>query len=61
MFTIPKPLIDDISEGRCLPFIGAGFSKNAESDEHLRMPDWSELGKLLAQEMKLEKKRHLRK
>lgn len=27
---IPKPLLDAIIDGRCLPVIGAGFSKNAE-------------------------------
>lgn len=37
---IPSPLIDEIALGRCLPFVGAGFSLNASLPEDLSMPDW---------------------
>jgi hypothetical protein len=40
---IPQPLIDDIAAGRCVPFIGAGFSKNATSKDGQHLPDWNEL------------------
>ena len=29
-FMIPKPLLEDIVNGKCLPFIGSGFSLNVE-------------------------------
>ena len=45
---IPYPIISDIAKGRCVPFIGAGFSKNASLPSGLSMPDWSELAAHLA-------------
>lgn len=45
---LPPPLIDDIADGRCLPFVGAGFSLNAECDDGYSMPDWPELAHHLA-------------
>lgn len=48
MSSLPAPLIKDISEGRCLPFVGAGFSKNSILPNGLRMPDWIELAETLA-------------
>ncbi len=47
---IPVPLIKDISRGRCLPFIGAGFSKNADLPAGMSMPDWAELTGTLARD-----------
>ncbi|MDP9051026.1 MAG: SIR2 family protein [Acidobacteriota bacterium] len=47
---IPYPIISDISKGRCLPFIGAGFSKNAVLTAGLSMPDWDDLTKILEQQ-----------
>lgn len=44
---LPKPLIDDIAANRCLPFIGAGFSLNADCDEGFAMPDWAGLARQL--------------
>src|SRR5450755_215571 len=44
---LPQPLIDDIADGKCLPFVGAGFSLNAECDEGYSMPDWSGLASQL--------------
>src|SRR2546422_6555087 len=49
MTYIPPPLISDISEGRCLPFIGAGFSMNAKLPPNTRMPDWNGLTAVLAE------------
>jgi hypothetical protein len=46
---IPLPLIDDIAAGKCLPFIGAGFSLNAKLPDKHKMPDWPGLTKILAQ------------
>lgn len=48
--TIPFPLISDITKGRCLPFVGAGFSKNAVLPDGLSMPDWLEMTALLSQD-----------
>lgn len=48
---VPKTLLDDITENRCIPFIGAGFSKNAASTSKFVMPDWNILGKKVAEYM----------
>ena len=45
---IPKPLLEDFIRNRVVPFVGAGFSKNAMIPDGLTMPDWNELGKLAA-------------
>ncbi len=49
--SIPKPLLNDFVTGRVIPFVGAGFSKNADIPSGLSMPDWNELGKLAADEI----------
>jgi len=51
---MPFPLIADIAEGRCIPFIGAGFSRNAIVPDG-RMPDWTDLASELASEGGLDK------
>jgi NAD-dependent SIR2 family protein deacetylase len=43
---LPNSLLEDIISNRCIPFIGAGFSKNANSNKPI--PDWNELGKKVA-------------
>jgi SIR2-like domain len=48
---IPYPLLSDIFEGRCLPFVGAGFSKNADLPPGLVMPDWNELSASLSRHL----------
>ena len=48
---VPYPLLDDIIEGRCIPIIGARFSRNADLPSELKMPLWNDIGKLLAQQM----------
>jgi hypothetical protein len=47
---IPYPIISDIAKGRCLPFIGAGFSKNATLPAGLTMPDWNDLTRILGEQ-----------
>ncbi|PZM08075.1 SIR2 family protein [Rhizobium tubonense] len=41
----PKPLLDDLANGRWLPVIGAGMSLNATLPAGKSMPLWGELGK----------------
>jgi hypothetical protein len=41
---LPKPFLDDIVGNRCIPFIGAGFSKNADLPLGKTIPDWKFLG-----------------
>lgn len=43
----PKPVLDDLVNGRWLPIIGAGMSLNAHVASGQRPPLWGELGKLL--------------
>jgi len=44
----PEPFLDDLVTGRCVPFIGAGFSKNAVYPSEKSMPSWDELGRSFA-------------
>lgn len=44
----PKPFLHDLVSNRCLPIIGAGFSKNADYPKNKKMLDWDELGKAIA-------------
>ena len=48
MKEIPQPLLDDIAAGKCLPFVGAGFSLNAKLPGDAKMPDWQGLTEILA-------------
>lgn len=48
----PKALLDEIIAGRCLPFVGAGFSMNADSkDKKSKSPTWNELGVFFRKEL----------
>lgn len=49
--SIPRPLLNDFVNNRVIPFVGAGFSKNADIPAGLSMPDWNEIGKLVAAEI----------
>jgi len=51
---IPKPLLDDIAMGKCLPFIGAGFSLNCSAPAGLKMPDWSGLAETWVNEADID-------
>ena len=53
---IPKPLLEDIKEGKCLLFIGAGFSLNCSAPAELKMPDWSGLSETWANEADIDSK-----
>src|ERR1700749_3061232 len=44
----PEPFLEDLVQGRCLPFIGAGFSLNAKLPKGKKIPDWDGLGKKVA-------------
>lgn len=44
----PEPFLEDMVQGRCLPFIGAGFSLNAKIPSGKKMLDWDGLGKKVA-------------
>lgn len=48
----PKPFLDDLVTERVLPFVGAGFSKNADIPKNKKMLDWDELGKAFANDIK---------
>lgn len=41
--SIPKTLLNDFVNNRVIPFVGAGFSKNADIPAGLSMPDWNEM------------------
>lgn len=47
----PKPVLDDLVNGRWLPIIGAGMSLNAHVASGQRPPLWGELGKLLEDDL----------
>ncbi|MCA9827523.1 MAG: SIR2 family protein [Nitrosopumilus sp.] len=49
---IPDPLLKAIQAKRCLLFIGAGFSKNAEMPNGLTMPSWNELAIGLSKDLR---------
>ncbi len=49
MSELPFPLLADIADARCIPFIGAGFSRNARVPDG-SMPDWAALTTILADE-----------
>jgi hypothetical protein len=44
----PRPFLDDIAGSNCVPFVGAGFSLNADLPSPLKMPLWEELGRSFA-------------
>ncbi len=47
----PKPLLDDLVQGRILPIVGAGMSRNAAVPAGAKMPLWDGLGKAFAAEI----------
>ena len=49
---LPKPLLDDLVQGRCVPIIGAAFPRNAKLPSDFEMPLWDDIGRHLAQQMK---------
>ncbi len=57
---IPRPLLEDIANNRCLPFIGAGFSRNAQLPDDKQMLNWKELTEGLAKDLKTRKRNPLK-
>lgn len=49
--SFPKPFLHDLVNNRCLPIIGAGFSKNADIPSNKKMLDWDELGRAIADDI----------
>lgn len=47
----PKPVLDDLLNGRWLPVVGAGMSMNAKVPAGKKMPLWSDLGKQLESDL----------
>lgn len=47
----PRPLLDDLVEGRWLPIVGAGFSRNAVLPSGQIMPLWEDLGESFAEDV----------
>jgi hypothetical protein len=45
----PRPLLDDIVKGNCLPIIGSGFSMNANVPKGQQMLMWDALGRKLGE------------
>jgi SIR2-like domain len=48
----PKPLLDDLVNGRWLPVVGAGMSMNAILQRPAKMPLWGDLAKHFAAELR---------
>lgn len=49
---LPKPLLEEIVKGNCLPIIGSGFSLNANTTNKFKIPLWDDLGKSFANYLK---------
>ena len=47
----PQPLLDDLVDGRWLPIVGAGLSRNAVLPYPRTMPLWNELGEGIAEDL----------
>lgn len=48
---IPPPLLEELKQGRWIPIIGAGFSKNARISGGRAPLDWKELGRALSEDI----------
>ena len=42
-------MLEDLAENNVVPFVGAGFSKNAILPQSISSPDWNELGRIIAE------------
>ena len=47
----PQPLLEDVIDNKCVPFVGAGFSRNAVLSTGAAMPLWDGLAKGLASQI----------
>jgi len=50
----PIPFLEDLVRGQVIPFIGAGFSRNADIPKGKEMPDWNKLGELVSKDLPLD-------
>jgi hypothetical protein len=48
---LPSPLLEDIIENRCIPIIGAGFSRNATTPSGFQMPLWDYVAKHFSKQL----------
>jgi hypothetical protein len=48
---LPSPLLEDIIENRCIPIIGAGFSRNATTPSGFQMPLWDDVAKHFSKQL----------
>lgn len=48
---LPKPVLDALVEGKWLPIVGSGFSRNALTPPGKKMPLWDDLGRALAEDL----------
>lgn len=49
---VPAPFLDAFVHEGVIPFVGAGFSKNCNGPAGFEMPDWSQLGRAVASELR---------
>lgn len=49
--SFPIPFLEDLIRGQIIPFIGAGFSRNADIPKGKDMPDWNKLGELISKDL----------
>ena len=49
---LPRILLQEIEKKRCLLFVGAGLSINADLPPGMTMPTWSQLAKQLDEQLK---------
>jgi hypothetical protein len=49
--SIPSTLLEDIIENRCIPIIGAGFSRNASTKDGKVMPLWNNLANKFSEQL----------
>ena len=47
----PKPFLEDLVNGKTIPIVGAGFSKNADIPKNKTMLAWDQLGQAFADEI----------
>ena len=48
---LSAPLLEESVAGRSLPIVGAGFSRNAETESGVAVPDWAQLGAELGRDL----------
>ena len=49
--SFPAPFLEDLVAGRCIPFVGAGLSLNADLPAGKEMRDWDGVGRFVAESL----------